>query len=45
VLTCTDCLRTLAIRNDPELKTVERTAFCDYCQARLQYLVESSTPS
>jgi len=45
VLTCTDCLRTLAIRNDPELKTVERTAFCDYCQTRLQYLVESSTPS
>lgn len=45
VLTCTDCLRTFRERSDPEMKAVERTAYCVYCQARLQYLVESSEPS
>ena len=45
VLTCTDCLRTFKLRNDPEIKTVERTAYCVYCQAQLQYLIESSQPS
>jgi CheY-like chemotaxis protein len=44
VLTCTDCLRTLTIRSEPEMKAVERTACCDYCQARLRFLVESSAP-
>jgi len=45
VLTCTDCLRTFKVRNEPEIKTVERTACCVYCQAQLQYFIESSTPS
>jgi CheY-like chemotaxis protein len=45
VLTCTDCLRTFKVRNEPEIKTVERTVCCIYCQAQLQYFIESSTPS
>jgi len=45
VLTCTDCLRTFRVRSDPQMKTVERTAYCVYCQARLPYLVESAEPS
>jgi CheY-like chemotaxis protein len=45
VLTCTDCLRTLRVRIDPETPTIERTACCVFCQAILPYLIESSNPS
>lgn len=45
VLTCTDCLRSFKLANDPETKTDERTAICIYCQARLPLLMESSEPN
>jgi len=44
-LTCTDCLRTFKMQNDPEIKTIERTAVCVHCQARLPFLLEGSEPS
>ena len=44
-LTCTDCLRSFKLLNDPEINTVERTALCVHCQARLPFLVEESEPS
>ena len=45
VLTCTDCLRTFTLRGGLKTKKVKRTAYCVYCQAQLQYLIESSEPS
>ena len=44
VLTCTDCLRIFQVMSTPEVKTVERTATCVYCEARVPFLVESSDP-
>jgi CheY-like chemotaxis protein len=44
VLTCTDCLRTFAAPSTPEQKLMEGTAVCTYCEARVPFLIESSTP-
>ena len=44
LLTCTDCLRIFQVMGSPEVKTVERTATCVYCEARVPFLVESSDP-
>lgn len=44
VLTCTDCLREFQLASSPEIKTIERTATCIHCEARIPYLVESSDP-
>jgi CheY-like chemotaxis protein len=41
VLTCPDCLRLCEVASTPEDETVERTATCVYCVARIHYLVES----
>ena len=45
VLTCTDCLRLFQVTSTPEDKTVERTAVCAHCEARVPYLIESSEPA
>lgn len=45
VLTCTDCLRLFQMPSAPENKTVEWTAVCVYCEARVPFLIESSEPS
>jgi CheY-like chemotaxis protein len=45
VLTCTDCLRLFQVTSTPEKKTVERTAVCVYCEARVPFLIESSEPA
>jgi len=42
VLTCTDCLRTFRAMRAPGNKTVEGTAVCTYCEARVPFLIESS---
>jgi CheY-like chemotaxis protein len=44
VLTCTDCLRLFQVTSTPENKTVERTAVCVHCEARVAFLIESSEP-
>jgi DNA-directed RNA polymerase subunit RPC12/RpoP len=44
ILTCTDCLRTFRATSPTEIKAVERTAVCTYCEARVPFLVESSAP-
>ena len=44
-LTCTDCLRSFKMLNDPGIKAIERTTPCVHCQARLPFLVEGSEPS
>lgn len=44
VLTCTDCLRVFHVASTPENKTVERTAVCVHCEARVPFLIESSEP-
>jgi CheY-like chemotaxis protein len=44
LLTCTDCLRIFQVMSTPEIKTVERTATCVYCEARIPFLVESADP-
>jgi CheY-like chemotaxis protein len=44
VLTCTDCLRLFQVTSTPENKTVERTAVCVHCEARVPFLIESSEP-
>jgi hypothetical protein len=44
VLNCTDCLRSFQVRSSPEVKTVEQTASCVYCEASLPFLIESSEP-
>ncbi len=44
-LTCTDCLRLFQVTSTPENKTVERIAVCLHCDARVPFLVESSTPA
>jgi CheY-like chemotaxis protein len=44
VLTCTDCLRLFQVTSAPENKTVERTAVCVHCEARVPFLIESSEP-
>ena len=44
VLTCTDCLRLFQVTSTPENKTVEQTAVCVYCEARVPCLIESSEP-
>ena len=45
ILTCTDCLRTFGVTGTPENKAVERTAVCTYCEARVPFLMEDSTPA
>jgi len=45
VLTCTDCLRLFQVTSTPENKTVERTAVCVHCEARVPFLIESSEPA
>jgi CheY-like chemotaxis protein len=40
MLTCTDCLRTFRATSTP--KTVQGTAVCTYCEARVPFLIESS---
>jgi CheY-like chemotaxis protein len=45
VLTCTDCLRLFQVVSAPEDKTVERTAVCVHCGARVPFLIESSAPA
>ena len=45
VLTCTDCLRLFQVTSTPENKTVERTAVCVYCEARVPFLIKSSEPA
>jgi CheY-like chemotaxis protein len=45
VLTCTDCLRVFQVASTPENKTVERTAVCVHCEARVPFLIESSEPA
>ena len=45
VLTCTDCLRAFQVASTPENKTVERTAVCVHCEARVPFLIESSEPA
>jgi CheY-like chemotaxis protein len=42
VLTCTDCLRSFQVTNTPENKTVEQTAVCVHCEARVPFLIESA---
>jgi len=41
-LTCTDCLRTFWATNPPVNTAVTGIALCDYCEARVPYLIESS---
>jgi CheY-like chemotaxis protein len=41
ILTCTDCLRSFQVTSMPENKTVEQTAVCVHCEARVPFLVES----
>ena len=45
VLTCTDCLRLFQVTITLENKTVERTAVCVHCEARVPFLIESSEPA
>lgn len=42
VLTCTDCLRSFQVTSTPENNTVEQSAVCVHCQARVSFLVESA---
>ena len=44
ILNCPDCLRRFAGTITPENKSVEGTAVCIYCEARVPFLIESSTP-
>lgn len=43
MLTCTDCLRTFKAATTPGTKTAEGNAVCTYCEARVPFLIESST--
>jgi CheY-like chemotaxis protein len=45
VLTCTECLRLFQVMSTPEDKTVERTAVCVHCEARVPFLIESLQPA
>jgi CheY-like chemotaxis protein len=45
ILNCPDCLRTFRAMTTPEDKTVERTAICIHCEARVPFLIESSEPA
>jgi DNA-binding response OmpR family regulator len=45
ILTCLDCLRMFTATSTPENKTVERTAVCIHCEARVPFLIESSEPA
>lgn len=44
MLTCTDCLRPFRAPNPRDNKLVEGTAICTHCEARVPFLIESSTP-
>ena len=44
ILTCTDCLRKFSATSAPENNAVAGTAVCIYCEARVPFLIESSTP-
>ena len=43
-LICTDCLRSFQVPSTPVNETVERSAVCVHCEARVPFLVESSEP-
>ena len=45
VLACTDCLRTFRVTSAFENKTVEQTAVCVHCEARVPFLIENSEPA
>jgi CheY-like chemotaxis protein len=45
VLTCTECLRSFQVTSKPEDKTVERSAICVHCEARVPFVIESSVPA
>ena len=45
VLTCTDCVRLFQVASTPENKSVEQTATCTHCEARIPFLIESSEPA
>jgi hypothetical protein len=45
VLTCTDCLRLFEVTSTPEDNSVQRTAVCVHCEARVPFLIESSEPA
>jgi CheY-like chemotaxis protein/DNA-directed RNA polymerase subunit RPC12/RpoP len=44
MLTCTDCLRTFRATSTPENKSVERSAVCTHCNARVPFIMESAEP-
>ncbi len=44
ILTCTDCLRSFEMTSTATDKTVDRTAICTYCEARVPFLIESPEP-
>ena len=44
ILTCTDCLRKFVATSARENKAVAGTAVCVYCDARVPFLIENSTP-
>lgn len=44
MLTCTDCLRTFRAKSMPGDETMERTADCTHCQARVPFVFERSEP-
>ena len=45
VLTCPECLRLFQVTSTPENQTVERTAVCVHCEARVPFIIESSQPA
>ena len=45
ILTCTDCLRSFEVTSKSKDKTVDRTAICTYCEARVPYLIGSAEPA
>jgi CheY-like chemotaxis protein len=44
MLSCPDCLRTFRRTSTPQNKTVEQTAVCTHCEARVPFQIESSAP-
>ena len=45
MLTCPDCLRTFRSMCPPKNQSVELTAVCTHCEARVPFLIESSASS
>jgi CheY-like chemotaxis protein len=40
ILTCTDCLRSFSVAEDPALGSDIRTASCIFCDSQVRYIVE-----